>query len=321
MLMNGILAVDLGGTKTAVGMVAVDGSVIDKETAPTPRGDPNETVGLIAALAQKVQSRVGKAASLGLALPGFMDRKRRVLLNSPSSGWDNVPFVSMMEEALGLPAEADNDVNACAWAEARFGAGRGLGSFFWMQVSTGIGGAVFDGGRIVGGANGMAGEIGHLVVNPGGEVCGCGNRGCLEAEAAGPAWRRRALRLLDDLPPSTGSAAAGGGFLARLPRASVDARSIAEGARAGDSLCVEVLRESATMLARGIAAVYTVLDPEAVILGGGVAGALDLLLPIVRGLLPSMVVAPQARTTVLCPSELGYDAALVGAASLAIFPY
>ena len=323
--MNGILAVDLGGTKTAVGMVSVDGKVIDKETAPTPRGDPWVTVELIATLAQKVQGRVGKAASFGLALPGFMDGKRRVLLNSPSSGWDNVPFVSMMEEALGLHAEADNDVNACAWAEARFGAGRGLGSFFWMQVSTGIGGAVFDGGRIVGGANGMAGEIGHLVVNPGGEVCGCGNCGCLEAEAAGPAWRRRALRLLDNPPPPTGSPAAGapagGGFLAGLPRAVLDARSIAEGARAGDRLCVEVLRESATMLARGIAAVYTVLDPEAVILGGGVAGALDLLLPIVRGLLPSLVLAPQARKTVLCPSELGYDAALIGAASLAIFPY
>lgn len=309
--MQAILAVDLGGTKTAVGIVGVDGKVINKESAPTPLGDPREVVELIALLAARVQERAGKADSLGLALPGVVDRKRGILLRSPSSGWDQVPFVPMIEEALGLHVEADNDVNACAWAEARFGAGRGLDSFFWMTVSTGIGGAVVSGGRIVGGANAMAGEIGHLVVNPGGESCGCGNRGCLEAEAAGPAWRRRALRRLDG----------GGGFLAAYPRAEVDARSIAEGARAGDPLCAEVVRECAAMLARGVAAVYTVLDPQAIILGGGVAGALDLILPILRDLVPSLVLAADARKTVLGPSELGYDAALIGAASLAIFPY
>ena len=217
----------------------------------------------------------------------------------------------MIEDALGLHAEADNDVNACAWAEAHFGAGRGLDSFFWMTVSTGIGGAVVSGGRIVGGANAMAGEIGHLVVNPGGEVCGCGNRGCLEAEAAGPAWMRRALRRLD----------ADGGYLAARPRSEVNARAIAEGARAGDTLCIEVLRESAVMLARGVAAVYTLLDPEAVVLGGGVAGALDLILPVLLRHVPSLVLAAGARRTVLGPSQLGYDAALIGAGSLAMFPY
>jgi glucokinase len=217
----------------------------------------------------------------------------------------------MIEKAVGLPVQADNDVNACAWAEARFGAGRGLDSFFWMTVSTGIGGAVLSGGRILDGADGMAGEIGHLVVNPGGEACGCGNHGCLEAEAAGPAWRRRALRRLD----------AGGGFLADHPRAEVDARLIAAGARAGDPLCAEVVRECAAMLARGVAAVYAVLDPEAIILGGGVAGSLDLILPILRDLVPSLVLAAEARKTVVGPSELGYDAALIGAAALAMFPY
>lgn len=305
------LAVDLGGTKTAVGIVDGEGLVIDKESAPTPLGDPREAVQLIERLAKRLRSRSGSPSSLGLALPGVVDRERGVLLRSASSGWKDVPFVAMIEEALGLRAEFDNDVNACAWGEARFGAGRGLDSFFWMTVSTGIGGAVVAGDRLLRGAHGMAGEIGHLVVNPGGEACGCGNRGCLEAEAAGPAWRRRALRALD------GGA---GGCLATLPREAVDARSIAEGARAGDATCAEVVKESAAMLARGLAAVYTMLDPRAVILGGGVAGALDLLLPIARGILPSLVLAPEARETSLGPSALGYDAALVGAASLAMYP-
>ena len=155
--MDGILAVDLGGTKTAVGIVAPDGRVLDKETAPTPRGQPLDAVRLIAMLADRVQARTGRATSLGLALPGVVDREAGILLRSPSSGWENVPFVAMVEDALGLPASADNDVNACAWGEARFGAGRGLGSFFWMQVSTGIGGAVVAGGRLLRGANLMAG--------------------------------------------------------------------------------------------------------------------------------------------------------------------
>jgi glucokinase len=314
-----ILAVDLGGTKTAVGIVGIDGRVIDKESAPTPLGNPRDAVELIAALASRVQARAGRADALGVALPGVLDRKRGILLRSPSSGWSAVPFVPMIEEALGLRAEADNDVNACAWAEARFGAGRGLGSFFWMQVSTGIGGAVVCGGRLVRGAGGMAGEVGHLVVNPGGEPCGCGHRGCLEAEASGPAWRRRALRRLDAAAPA-GGAAGPGGFLAAIPREAVDARTIAQGARAGDALCAGIVEESAAMLARGIAAVYTVLDPDAIVLGGGVAGAQDLILPIVRSLLPSLVLAFEARSATLVPSALGYDAALIGAASLALYP-
>jgi glucokinase len=309
--MDKVLAVDLGGTKTAVGIVGADGRVIERESEATPLGDPRDAVELIARLARSVQAAAGKASSLGLALPGVVDRERGLLLRSASSGWEQVPFVSMIEEALGLRAEADNDVNACAWGEARFGGGRGRDSFFWMQVSTGVGGAVVSGGRLVAGASLMAGEVGHLVVNPGGELCGCGNRGCLEAEAAGPAWRRKALRRLDG---------GGGAYLAALPRGEISARAIAEGARSGDGLCREIVAESAVMLARGIAAVYTVLDPEAVFLGGGVAGAQDLILPIVRGLLPSLVLAGEARKTVLGPSGLGYDAALIGAASLAIFP-
>ena len=310
--MDTVLCVDLGGTKTAVALVAADGGIVEKATAATPRGDPSEAVKLVSRLADSVQERAGRGSALGLALPGVVDRERGVLLRSPSSGWADVPFVAMIENALGLAASADNDVNACAWGEARFGGGRSLDSFFWMQVSTGIGGAVVCGGRIVAGANLMAGEIGHLVVNPGGEPCGCGNRGCLEAEAAGPAWRKKALRRLDN---------GASGFLVGIPRETVDARAIADGARAGDELCLEVVSEAAAMLARGIAAVYTVMDPQAVFLGGGVASAQDLILPIARSLIPGLVLASESRTTALGPSALGYDAALVGAAALAIFPY
>jgi glucokinase len=307
-----VLAVDIGGTKTAVGVVDAAGKVIEKSSARTPLGHPADLVGLVSRLAEETQRRAGKATRAGVALPGVVDSSRRVLVRSPSSGWSNVPFVALLEEAIGMHIEADNDVNACAWAESRFGACRGLRTFFWMTVSTGIGGALFAEGHLVRGANEMAGEIGHLVVNPGGEACGCGHKGCLEAEAAGPSWTRRALKLLD------GSAV---GYLASLPREAIDARSIAEGAKLGDESCRSIVREVGAMLARGLAAIESVLDPEAIIIGGGVASSLDLLLPFIREFLPSLVLNPEARRTLIGPSELGYDAALVGAASLALHPY
>lgn len=181
-----------------------------------------------------------------------------------------------------------------------------------MTVSTGIGGAVVSSGRVLEGASGMAGEIGHLVVNPGGAPCGCGNHGCLEAEAAGPAWRRCALRLLGESPA---------GKLATVPADSIDARTIARFARSGDGLCLQVVDEMGTMLARGLAAVVNILDPDTIVMGGGVAAALDLLLPSIVGTAPGLMLSGGERAFRVRQSSLGYDAALIGAAALALKPY
>jgi len=307
-----ILAIDIGGTKTAVGIVDNEGRVIEKSFARTPLENPTDLVILVSRLAGDIQKRTGKVTRAGIALPGVVDSSRRILVRSPSSGWNNVPFVPMLEEALDMPAEADNDVNACAWAESHFGACKGLKNFFWMTISTGIGGALFVEGKLVHGLNEMAGEIGHLIVAPDGALCGCGHRGCLEAEAAGPSWTRRALRFLD---------AGTKGYLTSLPREVIDARAVAQGARSGDEACREIIREVGNMLACGLSAIESVLDPEAIIIGGGVASSLDLLLPFIRERLPSLVLRPEARKTFIGQSELGYDAALVGAATLALYPY
>lgn len=298
--MRRVLAIDMGGTKTAAGVVEEAGRVLAKRTAPTPRESPRAAVEAMAALSREVLSEAGPVESAGLALPGVVDRPRGVLVRSASSGWRDVPFGGLVSRALGLPVYSENDVNACALAESRLGGAAGMDSFFWMTISTGIGGAVYSGGRVAGGA--MSGEIGHLVVNPGGAPCGCGNRGCLEAEAAGPAWSRRARELTD------------GG-------AALDARAVAEGARAGDPVCLRVVGDCARYLASGLAAVYNLLDPDAVFLGGGVAEAFDLLEPILRRELPPLVLAGRDRPLRVLKSSLGYDAALVGAAVTALFPY
>ena len=160
----------------------------------------------------------------------------------------------------------------------------------------------------------MSGEIGHLAVNPGGAPCGCGNRGCLEAEAAGPAWRRRALALLDRADSENR------GALGKLPRDTIDAKTIAEWARAGDRICLKVAQDVGIMLSRGLAAVYNILDPDAVFLGGGIAAAFDLLEPVIQRELPNLALGGRERDFTLRRSSLGYDAALIGAASLALFP-
>lgn len=296
--MRRVLAIDMGGTKTAAGVVDETGKILARRAVPTPLSSPDAAVDAMASLSREVLAEAGPVESAGLALPGVVDRRLGVLVRSASSGWRKVPFAAMVSQALGLPVAAENDVNACALAEARFGGGAGLDCFFWMTISTGIGGAVYSGGRIAGGP--MSGEIGHLVVNPGGAPCGCGNRGCLEAEAAGPAWRRRALEL-------TASA--------------MDARAVAEGARAGDPVCLRVIEDCTRHLAAGLAAVFNLLDPDAVFLGGGVAEAFDLLEPILRRELPPLVLAGRERPLTILRSYLGYDAALVGAGALALFPY
>jgi glucokinase len=300
--MNRILAVDIGGTKTAIGIIDETGTILARDVSPTPRGEPGAVVTMVRRMAASLGADKGTVAALGLSLPGILDPSGEVLQRSETSSWYDVPFVRMFSDAFGLPVTADNDVNACAIAEATYGGGADLDSFFWMTISTGIGGAMYEGGRVLRGAHGMAGEIGHLVVRPGGEPCACGNKGCLEAESAGPAWKRKAIRL------------GGGG----LRGEALDARAVAEGARAGDASCLRVVDDVADALATGIAAVMNVFDPQVVFLGGGVAEARDLLIPRIVASLPPLVFVYGQRNTKILGSALGYDAALIGAAAIAL---
>lgn len=311
--MKKVLSIDLGGTKIAVGVVDSSGKVISRKMAPTPRGDAEQVVSCIAELSDEVLSSEYTEGNIGLALPGIVDPENGTLIRSPSSGWVDVPFTAMIQEKLGMPVVVENDVRACAWAEYHFGAGTHLRSFFWMTISTGIGGAFLSEGRFAGGR--MAGEIGHLVVQPEGFLCGCGNKGCLEAEAAGPAWRRKALRLLEQ------EEFQGKSVLSTIPPKEIDARRIAEGARKGDALCQTVVGDVSKMLARGLGAIFNILDPDAVFLGGGVAKSFDLIEPLIHPALQNLVLAAKDRTLRILPSSPGYDAALIGAASLVLFPY
>lgn len=295
--MGKVLAVDLGGTKLAVGIVDEGGRILASASAPTRRGSPGEVIAQAKELAQEIGAEAANPRSMGLSLPGVLDPTGQILLDSPSSGWKEVPFTRLFSDAFGLSAFADNDAKACALAESVFGGAKNLGSFFWMTISTGIGGAFFANGKVLRGARGMAGEIGHLVVRPGGARCTCGNCGCLEAEASGTAWAKKA-RALD-------------------PSWRGDAEALAADARAGRPLGLAVVKDVSGALARGIGALVDLLDPEAVFLGGGVAEAADLLVPRIEAELPTYTLAAGAKPVIL-KSSLGRGAGLIGAACLAL---
>ena len=312
--MNSVLAVDLGGTKLAVGIVDGRGRILASAVAPTRRGSPADVVAQARELAASLdpihasetrgpgdssRTVLPRPQALGLSLPGILDPSGQVLLRSPSSGWSGVPFTSLFSEAFGLPAAAGNDANACALAESVMGGAKGMASFFWMTVSTGVGGACFVDGRVLRGFRGMAGEVGHLVVRPGGSVCTCGNSGCLEAEAAGPAWTRKAIRI--------------------APAWKGAAEAVAADARSGGPLGLAVVDDVAEALARGIGAVIDLFDPEAVFLGGGVAEASDLLIPKIGNLLPALILrSGTGGGPRILKSALGREAGLLGAACLAL---
>ncbi len=309
------LGIDVGGSKLAVGVVDDSGRVIERVTLPTDLSSgPGRVADQLGAACAPLLARYPVAARAGMTLPGIVSPQEGVLLFAPYSGWRNVPFARLVGDAVGIEVAIENDVNACAWAEYQFGAASGVDSFFWMTVSTGIGGAVVSNGKLLRGAHQMSGEIGHLVVEENGAVCGCGNRGCLEAEAAGPAWPRKAMALMaegrDTLLPSM--TAEGSGRL--------DARLIAETARRGDPLSLEVVDDVATHLARGIAAAINLLDPELFVIGGGVGMSLDLLLPAITRELPHRCIGTNFFDCSVVPTALGYDAALIGAATLVIRP-
>ncbi|GAA0618693.1 ROK family glucokinase [Sporichthya brevicatena] len=313
--MNVAVGVDLGGTKIAVGLVAADGAVRAQTRRETPDG-PDAVVAAIAdAVAELGDEARGRPVGIGAA--GFVDAGRRRVLFAPNLQWTDVPLAAQLSDRLGTPVILENDANAAAWAEARFGAGAGADSMVLVTVGTGIGGGIVLDGRLVRGGFGVAGELGHLPLVPDGRPCGCGQSGCWEQYASGTALTRAARDLVvTALAAGTGAealvAACGGD-----PEA-LEGTHVQDAAAAGDPVAGELLADLGRWLGRGLAAVAAVLDPGVVVIGGGVAGNGDRLLEPARAefrrRLPATGNRPEAE---IRPARLGSAAGLVGAADLA----
>jgi glucokinase len=275
-----VLAVDIGGTKMAAGVVDDDGRVLRSATEPTPRGEePEEVYAALTRVVDAVEPVGVAACGVGCAGPMTASGATVSPLNIP--GWRGFPLLSRLQADLGLPVFVDNDAKALALGEGWRGAGAGVGSFLAMVVSTGVGGGIVVDGRLLDGAQGNAGHVGHVVVVPGGAPCGCGGRGCLEAEISGTGIRRR-----------TGADAA---------QAGPD-----EVARAG------------RLLGEGLASVVNLLDLSVVAVGGSVAlGFGEPFFAAANTALHDTARLDYTRDARIVPVGLGREGPLVGAGALA----
>jgi len=243
----------------------------------------------------------------------MVDAATGTLRFAPNLAWRDVRLAAEVSGKLGLPCIVDNDANTAAWGEFRFGAGREADDMLLVTVGTGIGGGIVSGGKLFRGAHGFAAEIGHIIVEPGGPLCGCGNHGCWEQVASGRAIDRLAGEAVKD-DPSTPFAKRFDGDPARAR-----GEAITEAARDGDATAIEVFRRVGSRLGEGIAGLVNVLDAEIVVAGGGAMDAGDFLLEPARLRFAETVEAADARADVpIVAAELGKEAGAIGAAKLAL---
>jgi glucokinase len=303
------IGIDIGGTKVAGMRVAEDGTVLATQERPTPADDVPATVETVAGLAVELAAGGGEAVGVGAA--GMVDFAAGTLRYAPNLAWREVPLRDLVADRTGLPCVVDNDANAAAWAEYRFGAGRGYRHLLAVTVGTGIGGGIVADGRLFRGAHGFAAEIGHIIVEPNGPRCGCGNLGCWEQVASG--------RALDRLARAEAARDPGGRIAALAAGAEATGRHVSEAAREDDPAAIAVFAAVGRRLGEGIAGLVNILDPEVVVVGGGVAEEGAVLLDPARAAFVEAVEAPEHRPEVpIVPAALGNDAGAIGAAALAL---
>ncbi|MDP8956920.1 MAG: ROK family glucokinase [Actinomycetota bacterium] len=307
------IGVDAGGTKVQGLLVDTEeGTILHRRTLETPAEDSEASLRAIVSVARELMDRGNNVLAVGVGAAGMVDRGG-VMRFAPNVAWRDVPIRDEVAAATGLPTVVDNDANAAAWGEFRYGAGLEFNDMLLVTVGTGIGGGTVSDGKLVRGAHGFAGEIGHIIVEPNGPRCGCGNLGCWEQVASGRALDRLGREAAQRQPAST---------LARMANGdpqNVTGRLVSEAARNGDPVAIHVLAEVGRRLGEGIAGLVNVLDPEVVVVGGGVADVGDPLLDPLRRAFGETVEAPQHRPHVpILRATLGNDAGAVGAADLAV---
>ncbi len=305
-----VAGIDIGGTKIAIALESIRGERINNRQFPT-RAElgPEAILSNIASVLREMCAEArAELAAVGLGCPGSVDRERgTVLLPINLPGWHEFPVVRTVEELLGVPAAIENDAKLAALGEYADGAGRGFKDIFYLTISTGIGGGIIVNGQLLQRLG--AGEVGHMTVLPDGPPCGCGSRGCLDALCSGTAIARRARELLAQGARSL--------ITEMVKPDEITAQVVAEAVRRGDELARRVWDEMIHFLSIGIANVVTILAPEAVILGGGVAATGELLLGPLRPLVEQRAtMIPVGRVRIL-QAALAGDSGIHGALVLA----
>jgi len=310
-----VLGMDLGGTKIAVAAVDASGEILSEGNFPSPSQDGEEMVKTFKAL---IGQECGKylesglrVRAVGIAAAGYILQKEGILMEAPNIAWRNAPLRKIAAEVTGLPVVLDNDANGAAAGERFVGATRGVDNSVYLTLGTGVGGGVYVDGKLLRGHRGMAGELGHIVIDPNGPLCGCGNRGCLEAFASGTALGNEGAGLARKNPDTVLLRMADGD-----PEA-IDGRMVAEAVRQGDSVALRVLKIWSGHLGLGIVSLIHIFDPEMVVLGGGVSNSGDLFIDDVRRTVSQRGIPALVEGIPIVLSESRGEAGVIGAAALA----
>jgi glucokinase len=307
------IGVDIGGTKVAGGVVDEQGRVIDRTRRFTPSTDVAATEATIAAVVAELAGR-NEIEAVGVGAAGWIATDRATVLFAPHLAWRNEPLRDALTQAIGLPVVVENDANAAAWAEYRFGAARGAEVVVMVTLGTGIGGGLVVSGTLYRGAYGVGCEYGHMSIVPDGRRCACGNRGCWEMYASGTALAHDARELAAVAPVAAHRLLQ----LAEGDPERLTGPLVTQAAREGDPAAIEIYTAMGRWLGRGLANLAAVLDPSVFVIGGGVSEAGDLLLRPARDTFAETLTGrgfrPVAKVRL---AELGPEAGLVGAADLA----
>jgi glucokinase len=308
-------AVDLGGTKILSMMARRDGCRLAEDRRDTragegPKAGLERIVASLEEALRKARLQRSDLAAVGICSPGPCDIDRGVISSAPNlPRWRDVHIVRHLEERLGVPVRLENDATAAALGEHVYGAGRGCRHMIYITVSTGIGGGLVIDGGLYRGATGVGGEIGHIIIDPDGPLCGCGSRGCLEALASGTAIAARAKELVDQ---------GGSALLARLAREEkgLTAATVCRAAEEGDTASRDIVQQAGRYLGIGLASYVNILNPEIIIIGGGLTKAGDLLLGPARAEMKVRAMQEALKAVELKLAELGDYAGVMGLVAL-----
>jgi len=313
-----VVGVDMGGTKILAAIITGDGTILSRaKTATKAHKDPTQVIDRIAACINKAikQAGLSKASiqSVGIGAPGPLDPKDGVIIFAPNLNWYNVPLKKELESRLNIPTFLDNDVNVGTVGEFTHGAGQGANSLVGIFVGTGIGGGIILNGKLFHGTNKTAGEIGHIIVKANGPKCNCGNSGCLEAISSRTAITKKIRKAV--LKQGRKS------HILELNDGNLDnirSKTLAKAGASGDKVTIEVIRRTAKYLGIGIASVVNFLNPEMIILGGGVVEALnDEFIKRIRKFAKAYALPNTMDGIEIVTAKLGDDAGVIGASVLA----
>jgi glucokinase len=304
------VGIDIGGTKIAGVLIDANDQILREAKVPTPASDGQAIIAAVIAMIKDL-SEGQDVLVAGVAAAGFIDASQSEVRYAPNLNWRNEPLKAKLESALGIQVFIENDANAAGWAEYRFGAGRHYRNMVMLTVGTGVGGAIVVDGKMFRGGFGIGAELGHMNLIPEGKLCGCGQHGCLEQYGSGTALLNRAKELIS-------SGQAKNSMLGSKSAADLSGNDIFTALQANDELALGLLNELGHYLGQAIASLTAILDPEVVVIGGGVSILGEKLLAPIRDAylehLPARGFRPELA---LVSAELVNDAGAIGAADLA----